>query len=153
MPGLPFSESVKQSLLYRFVRGAYYFRQTMVFKEIRQRWRHSGNRRILHRYLSSTQNPSLQIGSANNQIAGWLNSDYHPHDATQYHLDATEPFDIPDESFDLVFCEHMIEHISFSDGLNMLRECHRILKPGGRMRIATPPLEFLLDRACCPPDN
>jgi predicted SAM-dependent methyltransferase len=27
----------------------------------------------------------------------------------------------------------------------MLAECHRILKPGGRIRISTPPLEFLLD--------
>jgi predicted SAM-dependent methyltransferase len=47
--------------------------------------------------------------------------------------------------FDYVFSEHMIEHVSYAEGLLMLRECLRVLKPGGRIRIATPSLEVLLD--------
>jgi len=38
----------------------------------------------------------------------------------------------------------MIEHISWREGLFMLQECHRILKPGGKIRIGTPNLEILL---------
>jgi len=39
----------------------------------------------------------------------------------------------------------MIEHVSFEDGCFMLRECYRILKPGGVVRIATPAIEFLIN--------
>jgi methyltransferase family protein len=38
------------------------------------------------------------------------------------HLDATKPFGLPDNSFDFVFSEHMIEHISYIDAMSMLRE-------------------------------
>ena len=39
----------------------------------------------------------------------------------------------------------MIEHISYSNGLAMLRECHRILRNNGKIRISTPNLQFLID--------
>ena len=48
------------------------------------------------------------------------------------------------EIFDFIYSEHMIEHISFNDGQQMLRECWRVLKPGGHIRIVTPSLGFLL---------
>ena len=37
-----------------------------------------------------------------------------------------------------------IEHITYKSGLFMLRECYRVLKAGGRFRIATPNLGNLL---------
>jgi predicted SAM-dependent methyltransferase len=58
-------------------------------------------------------------------------------------LDATTSFEIPSESFDFVYSEHMIEHVSFEGGRNMLEECNRILKPAGVIRIVTPSLGFL----------
>lgn len=42
----------------------------------------------------------------------------------------------PDNSFDAVTLNHAIEHVS--DPLRLLKECHRILKPGGHLVIATP---------------
>jgi predicted SAM-dependent methyltransferase len=35
----------------------------------------------------------------------------------------------------------MIGHIDHADATVMLRQCHRVLKPGGRVRFATPDLE------------
>src|SRR5205814_992975 len=52
-------------------------------------------------------------------------------------------FPLPDASFDFVFSEHMLEHLSYEEGLACLRECRRVLRPGGRIRIATPSLERL----------
>jgi predicted SAM-dependent methyltransferase len=34
----------------------------------------------------------------------------------------------------------MIEHVPYPSGLAMLRECARVLKPGGRIRLSTPDL-------------
>jgi predicted SAM-dependent methyltransferase len=38
----------------------------------------------------------------------------------------------------------MVEHLAYPDGRRMLAECHRILRPGGRVRITTPNLRFLI---------
>ena len=39
----------------------------------------------------------------------------------------------------------MIEHVRYADGRNMLDECFRVLKPGGKIRLSTPDLAFLID--------
>jgi len=60
-------------------------------------------------------------------------------------MDATQAFPFPNASFDYVFSEHMIEHVSYDAGVRMLIESFRVLRPGGKVRISTPPLEFLID--------
>lgn len=88
----------------------------------------------------------LQLGTGSNVLDGWLNTDIH--DFTRkneiVYLDARKPFPFPDTSFDVVFCEHMIEHIDYADGLRCLRECQRVLRPGGRIRISTPSVGRLI---------
>ncbi|MEM9024108.1 MAG: methyltransferase domain-containing protein [Bacteroidota bacterium] len=91
----------------------------------------------------------LQLGADQHVLPGWLNTDLMEQDTTyppeMVKLDARKSLPFPDQSFDRVFSEHMIEHINYHDGRNLLRECHRILKPGGIIRLATPDLKVLLD--------
>lgn len=42
------------------------------------------------------------------------------------------------EEVQFIFAEHVIEHIPFRDGLFFLSECHRILMPGGVLRLSFP---------------
>ena len=86
----------------------------------------------------------LHIGAEIFAIPGWFNTDLDPRGKGIYYLDATLPFPFPSGSFDFVFSEHMIEHIPFGDGLKMLAECRRILKPGGVIRTATPNLRNIV---------
>lgn len=99
----------------------------------------------LLKYLAGPGPHCLEIGAGTNGRPGWLATDLiaQPEDGFMQ-LDATAPFNIPTGVFDFVYSEHMIEHVAFEDGLNMLEECHRILKPGGAVRIVTPSLGFLL---------
>ncbi|MFW6161736.1 MAG: class I SAM-dependent methyltransferase [Planctomycetota bacterium] len=60
------------------------------------------------------------------------------------YLDVRQRFPFDDETFDYVFTEHLIEHVTFEEGESMLRECHRVLKPAGRIRVSTPDLDRLL---------
>jgi general secretion pathway protein G len=58
-------------------------------------------------------------------------------------LDATRPFPLPDAAFDYVYSEHQIEHVPLEAGERMLAECHRVLRPGGVVRLATPDLQAI----------
>lgn len=101
--------------------------------------------RVVREYMARGGERRLHIGCGANAREGWLNTDWYPRSNEILHLDATKPYPFPDETFDCVFSEHMIEHVSFPDGLKMLTECFRVLKPGGKLRISTPDLAFLID--------
>ena len=96
-------------------------------------------------YLASREVRKLHIGSGGHCAEGWLNCDLLPFHLSEVVLDATRRFPFPNESFDFIYSEHMIEHVSFLEGAAMLRECFRVMRPGGVVRISTPRLGFLLD--------
>jgi SAM-dependent methyltransferase len=47
-----------------------------------------------------------------------------------------DPLPYPDARFDLVTCTEVIEHVE--NFRRLLRECHRVLKPGGTLVVSTP---------------
>jgi predicted SAM-dependent methyltransferase len=93
----------------------------------------------IRQYLSSHTVRKLQIGAGGYDPAGWLNTDIEPASGEAF-LDASKAFPIPDQSLSYVFSEHVFEHLTYDEGLVMLRECYRTLRPGGRIRLATPNL-------------
>jgi predicted SAM-dependent methyltransferase len=113
--------------------------------ELRNLSRASSQRRLIADYYANSTQRKLHIGCGFNMLPGWLNSDFFPDSKSVIHLDATRRFPLSDESFDYVFSEHMIEHVPYSGGRNMLQECQRILRRNGRVRISTPNLKFLID--------
>jgi predicted SAM-dependent methyltransferase len=109
----------------------------------RQRYARKWNAAV-KAYLATHQVRKLEIGARVASLDGWLSTDVDPVSEDTVFLDATKPFPFDCGTFDYVYCEHMIEHISWQNGQTMLRECHRVLKPRGVMRIATPDLEVIL---------
>jgi predicted SAM-dependent methyltransferase len=95
---------------------------------------------MIAEYLGREQQPRLQIGSGPHFFPGWLNTDYFPVSREFVFMDATKQFPLPSDTFELSFSEHIIEHIPYEGGENMLRETFRVLKPGGVVRVATPDL-------------
>jgi predicted SAM-dependent methyltransferase len=86
----------------------------------------------------------LHIGAADFALENWFNTDLDPRRQGIFYLDATQPLPFPADSFDFIFSEHMVEHIPLSAGLEFLKECRRVLKPSGVVRLATPDLRNIL---------
>ena len=101
-------------------------------------------RRAIAAYVDAHPVRKLHLGAGPGSPPGWLSTDVTPASEKTVYLDATEEFPIADRTFDYVFSEHMIEHMPWRSGLAMLKECKRILKPGGTIRVATPDLAVLL---------
>lgn len=101
--------------------------------------------RDIQAYLKDNSVKKLQIGCQDHPMPGWLNADIDPIHEEVVLMDATQPFPLPSDTFDIVFSEHMIEHIGFQEGLFMVKECYRVMKKGAVIRISTPNLKFLID--------
>lgn len=95
-------------------------------------------------YLAEHAVRRLQLGAGRTVLPGWLSTDLVPKRPDILSLDVTRPFPFPDDSFDYVFAEHLVEHVSWRDGQRMLAECRRVLRPGGVLRVATPDLAVLV---------
>lgn len=73
----------------------------------------------------------LQFGSGQNRLPEpWENFDI------ETDIRQSLPFDIGSAQF--ILAEHVIEHVEFAEGLSFLRECMRILQPGGVLRLCFP---------------
>lgn len=92
------------------------------------------------KYVAENKTLKLQLGSGHNVTPGWFNTDYFPRQELWF-LNVVKPFPFPDNSFDFVFSEHHIEHITYKQAIFMLGEVLRVMKPGGYFKIITPDLQ------------
>jgi predicted SAM-dependent methyltransferase len=100
-------------------------------------------RRQLARYCAEVppEKRCLSIGSGLNVIDGWLSTDPVPVRPGTVYLDAIKRWPIPSASFRFMACEHMIEHVPYEAGLQLISEAHRVLQRDGVLRISTPNLD------------
>lgn len=73
-------------------------------------------------------------------MEGWLNCDIADSD---FNVDlAASPLPFSDQSFSYVVAQHLIEHLEYDPTLlELLKELHRILRPGGCIWLSCPDLE------------
>jgi len=136
--------TLARSLAVGAVRGwrttaGYVTESARIRRAVRQR------EREVRAYVARQAVRRLHIGAGNNLLSGWLNTDTILSEPGLVYMDATARFPFDDAVFDYVFSEHMIEHIDYREGLSMLQECRRVMTPGGRIRIATPCADRLVE--------
>lgn len=95
-------------------------------------------------YLKTHSVRKLQLGTSESPLEGWLNTDLDPVQSSVVYMNAAKRFPFEDNTFDYVIAEQMIEHVEYEAAQSMLRECFRVLRPGGRVRFATPDLGVVL---------
>jgi predicted SAM-dependent methyltransferase len=83
----------------------------------------------------------LNLGCGDRFHPAWTNVDVATDDPAVIPHDLRQGIPFPDEEFDVIYHSHVLEHFSKADGPRFLRECRRVLKPGGTIRVAVPDLE------------
>ena len=87
--------------------------------------------------LTSGTGLKLHLGCGGNRIDGWVNIDLVG-TAADLPWDMRHPLPFPENSVTAIFHEHLLEHLPFPAATMFLRECHRVLQPGGVLRVAVP---------------
>lgn len=105
------------------------------------------NRRAIKQLISDKNTIKLNLGCGANIKSDWINIDsgeQFGEDSLDLVYDLSKGLPFPDESVDFIYHEHLIEHLSKEEGKVFLRDCLRILKEGGIMRIACPDLKMII---------
>ena len=106
-------------------------RRVPFYKEMRRKY---GIERLRRQIMSSAP-LKVVIGGGQTSYEGWIFTDRDI-------LDISKPQDwnalFEHNSIDLLLAEHVLEHLSETDGRTALAECYRYLKPGAVIRIAVP---------------
>lgn len=87
----------------------------------------------------------INLGSHNKRIKGYKNVDgLNLHNVDVVHNLTNYPYPFDSNSVDEILMVEVLEHISWRETVNVLKECHRILKVGGKMHIQVPDCESMM---------
>jgi predicted SAM-dependent methyltransferase len=94
--------------------------------------------RIRVRRISARAAPlRIHLGSGASPKPGWVNVDLVGAKVDLW-WDVARRLPFGDHEVDAVFHEHLLEHLSLEQGLALTRECRRVLKEEGTLRIVVP---------------
>lgn len=83
----------------------------------------------------------LNLGCGYRFNSKWTNVDFVSTAKDVIAHDLTKGIPFADNSFALVYHSHLLEHFPKTGSEFFIRECYRVLKPGGVLRIVVPDLE------------
>lgn len=106
-------------------------------------------------YLVANKITRYHLGCGTVFLSGWLNVGYWGHmeqgklyanpnqteNTILLNHDLRHGIPAADGTLDAVYHSHMLEHISFKDGLDFLQKIYNAMRPGGLHRILVPDLE------------
>lgn len=78
----------------------------------------------------------INLGCGGNRLKGWQNYDRE--------VDIGKALTLATSSIDILFCEHCVEHIDYYAAIEFFKECRRVLKHDGVLRVVVPSIEQIL---------
>jgi hypothetical protein len=81
------------------------------------------------------------VGSGRARLEGWVNIDIQQIPGVDVVADVTQGLQF--ENAEALFAEHFLEHLAIDDAIKFLLETHRVLGPGGWLRLSTPNLDWV----------
>ena len=79
----------------------------------------------------------INLGCGRRYLEGWVNCDVAASVKTDKQFDLNRfPYPFPGQVADEILLDNVLEHLD--DVIKVVEECHRILKPGGHLKILVP---------------
>lgn len=82
----------------------------------------------------------LNVGCGSKVHPAWVNIDMVSSSPEVITANLLEGFPFPDARFAVVYHSQVLEHFPKDRALPFIRECHRVLRPGGLLRVVVPDL-------------
>lgn len=86
----------------------------------------------------------LHLGCGTKILDGYINVDVRQLPGVHIVTSIDNLSMFTDESVDLIYCCHVLEHLSRHKVQSALKEWHRVLKPGGKVQISVPNFEAIV---------
>lgn len=92
-------------------------------------------------------NLKLEFGCGPKLTPGFVGVDIRPFSGVEYLCDAwkADKF-ISESSVDEIYSRHFFEHMTFEQGSLILRTWRKLLRPGGKLKIIVPDIEYHIDQ-------
>jgi predicted SAM-dependent methyltransferase len=87
----------------------------------------------------------LNIGCGSKFHTDWTNIDMSPCHVSIKKVNIMNGLPFPDNSFDVVYNSQVLEHIPKENAEVFMKECYRVLKPNGIIRVVVPDLENIVN--------
>ena len=87
----------------------------------------------------------LNLGCGESSSAEFINIDVEPYPNIHHIQDITDLSNFADNSVDMIYASHVLEHIPREKLSTTLKEWRRVLKIGGTLRFAVPDFDALID--------
>lgn len=87
----------------------------------------------------------LHIGCGKKYLPGYKHLDVIPFEHVDFVCDARKLESVEDTSVSEIYACHVLEHVERGEVVNVLREWHRVLLPGGKLRLAVPDFEAVVN--------
>jgi predicted SAM-dependent methyltransferase len=107
------------------------------------------NSQKLSQQYQDAKNLLVNLGSGATGKPGWVNVDLFAAPGVNCVYDCRKSLPFANSSVQGIFSEHFFEHIDYVEEVpDFLAECHRVLQPGGVLRIIVPDIEKYLQAYC-----
>ena len=85
----------------------------------------------------------LNLGCGKRFLEGWINVDFTSTGTGVIATNLRKGIPFPNGSFDFVYHSHVLEHFEKNAAADFLKECFRVLRPSGVLRVVVPDLEVI----------
>jgi len=93
---------------------------------------------VLRRLRRRRAGRKLEIGPGAQRIAGFETLNITGGRQVDYVADATHKLPFPDNTFEVVYASHILEHVAWFQAQETLNEWARVLRPGGALEVWVP---------------
>jgi predicted SAM-dependent methyltransferase len=115
-------------------------RKELFIRKCNRQIRSASNKRKIEA-AKQRQDIRIQLGCGTRIFKDWVNIDIYRGEGVDLQLNFRDPLPFETGTVSLIYSEHVFEHLFKDEAERLLKECVRVLKKGGILRLGVPDSE------------